>query len=129
MTTLDGSFGKNPVSTYNFAREYRGIFIDMLKQYTVYLNKKYGVDARLTYIPSLVCDNQNGYTLRVKCEIISLNGKEVSYKEVFDMNNSLNTKEKLYVGMTFYADVVTDYTMGTGVGGAFTFGDLIYKEK
>lgn len=129
MSTLDGSYGKNPAAMYNFAREYSGLYTDMLDQYKVYLKKKNDIDVRLTYIPSLLCDNQNGYTLRVKFEILNLNGKSFAYKDLFDGPNAESIQENLYNGMTFYADIITDYTMGSGEAGAFAVGKLIYKEK
>lgn len=129
MPTLDGSYGKNPATTYNFVREYSSMFINVLMKYKADLKQKDGIDVRFTYIPSLVCDNKKGFTLRVKCEIIALNGKSVAYKDVFTGPDTENSPEKLYDGMTFYADAVTDYTMGTGVGAEFAIGKMIYKEK
>lgn len=123
MATLDGSYGKNPKTEYNFAREYSGMFVDLLKKYKEYIRKTYGINVRFTYIPSLLCDNQNGYTFRVKCEIVDLNGKAPDYTDVFSGSDTI----PLYDGMVFYADAVTDYTMGTGVGGTFTVGGIVYK--
>lgn len=122
MPTLDGSFGRNPKQTYDFAREYSGLFLSILQKYTNYVQKQQGIELRFTYIPSLVCDNESGYTLRVKCEIVKLNGKALTYEDVFSDSTATGSDRNLYEGMTFYVDAVTDYTMGTGVGSAFSFG-------
>ena len=123
MPTLDGSYGKNPAAAYDFAREYGSMFLDVLKRYKDHLKQTEGIDVRFTYFPSMLCNNQNGYTFRIKCEIISLNGKVLTYQDVFDSSDVI----PLYNGMTFYADAATDYTMGTGAGGTLSVGGIIYK--
>lgn len=129
MTTLDGSYGQTPAATYNFAREYSSMFMDLLKQYKGYLKQKHGIEVRFTYIPSLVCDNEKGYTLRVKCEVVSLNGNSFVYQHAFAGAKTAGIQDSLYDGMTFYTDITTDYTMGTGEGASFGIGKIIYKEK
>ncbi|MBE7040992.1 MAG: S-layer homology domain-containing protein [Ruminococcaceae bacterium] len=65
---------KTPKETYDFAREYNSILMTILQHLRSSINTKANV--RLTYYPSLVCKDSTGYTMRVACEIVSMNGSK-----------------------------------------------------
>ena len=100
------SYGEAKLSrdaVFSFANEYSQIFSAMLESFR-YICQKNGADVRFTYYPSMVYDNGDGYTLRVKCEITG-SPVNVYMQDMFDGDYGDNYK--VYNGMTFYMDVVT----------------------
>ncbi len=103
---------KTPAETYNFAREYNSLFMGLLNSLKANVKKNTGVDVRLTYYPSLVCENGNGYTMRISCDILSMNGTK-TFAELFPVKEGMaNAGQQLSQGMTVYFDLAT--------GGLFT---------
>ncbi len=90
-------------SVFALANEYSYIFESTLESYRL-LCQKNGADARFTYYPSLVYDNGNGYTMRVKCEIT---GTPVNVYMQDMFAGDYGDNYKVYNGMTFFMDVVT----------------------
>ena len=101
-----------PIKTYNFAREYSSIFMSMLRHLKSSVSAKSGIDIRLTYYPSLVCKNSNGYTMRIACDIISLNGSK-AFSELFPVKAGMQGADTLiHQGSRIYFDLSTGATIG-----------------
>ena len=105
VTVKNSEIG-NPKFVYNFAREYSDIFTGMLKNYKSTLFSKSNVVVTFTYFPSLVCDNGNGFTLRVKCEVLDM-PNELLIKDVFNTSSDVSVTQKIYKGMVFYGDIAS----------------------
>ena len=101
--TAYGDVNSNRDAVYALASEYKYIFETTLKGYR-YLCQKNGADVRFTYYPSLVYDNGNGYTMRVKCEVTG-EPMNVYMQDMF--KGEYGDNYKVYKGMTFYMDIVT----------------------
>ncbi len=107
-TTPFNHYGeKNNVakSTHRFAKGFSSIFSVSLGVYRDLLAEK-GLDCTITYYPSLVIDNGNGYTMRVKIKVNSLSGTS-SIGTYFSHNVSVDPNYKLVVGKEFYADIAS----------------------
>lgn len=127
MEAMDGSYGENPAALYNFAREYYSLFVSLLDQERQAIKTKTGADIRFTFYPSLVCNNQTGFTVRVKTEIVSLNNKQATYKEVFP--GTAKNNPSLYEGMTFFQDIYMDYTLASDPQTKVVYGQLAVSVK
>jgi hypothetical protein len=108
--TAYSATGKMPKTGYDFAREYNLVFTRMLTD-LVKVAKDKGVALSLTYYPSISLNNGNGYTMRVKCDVINVNGN-VNIKDVYTTNEDLT----LTNGLSFFCDfnnneVIGDMTM------------------
>lgn len=101
--TAYGDIKSTRDSVYALANEYKYIFETALSGYR-YLCQKNGADVRFTYYPSLVYDNGNGYTMRVKCEVT---GTPVNVYMQDMFKGEYGDNYKVYNGMTFYMDIVT----------------------
>ncbi len=101
--TAYGDVKSDRSAVFALANEYSYIFESTLKSYR-YLCKKNGADVKFTYYPSLVYDNGNGYTMRVKCEIIG-EPMSVYMQDMFE--GEYGDNYKVYKGMTFFMDIVT----------------------
>lgn len=94
-----------PVDSFNTAREYKSIFIDLIQRYLKNVSAKSGVVAEVTYYPSLVFNNGYGHTLRVKMKITSVpEGAKLS--TAFALAEGVQDVA-LYQGQEFYADIET----------------------
>ena len=101
--TAYGDINSTRNSVYVLANEYKYIFETTLKSYR-YLCQKNGADVTFTYYPSLVYDNGNGYTMRVKCEVV---GEPMSVYMQDMFKGEYGDNYKVYKGMTFFMDIVT----------------------
>lgn len=101
--TAYGDINSERSSVFVMAYEYSYIFESTLESYR-YLCQKNGADVRFTYYPSLVYNNGNGYTMRVKCEVTGT-PVNVYMQDMFEGNYGDNYK--VYNGMTFFMDIVT----------------------
>jgi hypothetical protein len=97
---------KTPKANYDFAREYNLVFTRMLTE-LVKTAKTKGVELSLTYYPVLSLDNGNGYTMRVKCDIINVSGN-VNMKDIYKTNEDL----KLTNGLSFFCDFNNNEPIG-----------------
>jgi len=102
----------NPIIIYNFAREYKDIFCGMLYTYKGSLLNNSKAVVKFTYFPSLVCENGNGFTMRVKCEVISI-PNELLIKDVFKVSKNVSEDQKIYTGMVFYGDIASGQTISS----------------
>lgn len=101
--TAYGDIKSERSAVFALANDYSYIFESTLKSYR-YLCQKNGADVKFTYYPSLVYDNGNGYTMRVKCEIIG-EPMNVYMQDMFE--GEYGDNYKVYKGMTFFMDIVT----------------------
>lgn len=95
-----------PKDVYEFTRGYNIIFMGMLQKYEDAVKAYSGTDVRFTFYPSLCCKNGNGYTLRVKCEIISLSGTK-TLAEIFPACSEQVGMQTANQGDAFYLDFET----------------------
>lgn len=106
FTEVDDSILRDPKGAYDFAREYGSIFMTTLYNFNNNIKQKNSVKAAITYYPALVCDNGNGYTFRVKVEIIDA-PSELRVKDVFNGGSKVDESQNIHNGMVFYGDIVT----------------------
>ncbi|MDR0406230.1 MAG: S-layer homology domain-containing protein [Clostridiales bacterium] len=102
----DNARNNLPKASYDFAREYDFIFTNMLTDLKNACEKDKNVKLRLTYYPSLVCENGNGATLRVKCEILENSGN-LSLEDIFGTHLAAANVPTAQSGTVFFADLVT----------------------
>ncbi len=94
-----------PYEAYDFAREYSSLFMSVLKHLQTTVRAK--AEVRFNYYPSLVCKNSDGYTMRIGCEIISLNGA-VTIGELFPVKAGVaGADTQLTNGSVIYFDLST----------------------
>lgn len=98
----NGNSENKPYQCYDFVRDYRDIFINILYPW---INKAadLGVEMELEYYPSMCVNNNNGYTMRVFCNIISTGSKQITASDVF--TNTPGSKTVLQVGRTYAIDL------------------------
>lgn len=101
---------RTPIMDYNFVRDYNLVFTRMLTALAK-LAKDKGVTLSLTYYPSLCVSNGNGYTMRVKCEVLDV-ANDININAIYTTNEDL----KLTKGLTFFCDFnnnesISDMTM------------------
>lgn len=120
-----GKVSKEPWSNYNFANEFAGLFTSVTSRCEKIAKEQAGIDVKITFYPSLSWNTGSSYKYRVKCDIVSVNGKTVSYKDVFGGESA----QQLADGMTFWADIESDYAFGMGVGALFDFSDPVFAEN
>lgn len=96
---------KTPKETYNFSREYSSILMSILQHLKSSINTKANV--RLTYYPSLVCKDSTGYTMRIGCEILEMNGTK-TFAELFPVKTAVQGADTiLSQGDTVYFDLAS----------------------
>lgn len=102
---VDGSASnKLPKDSYYFTHNFTDIFAFSLDDYTYKLYNN-GVDAIITYYPSLVCETDRGYIMKVKVLVNAFEtGK--TFDDVFP-NTISGTKPELKPGQIFYATLAT----------------------
>lgn len=103
-TTAFNNAKGNPVDCYNFAREYKVTLVQMLELLRAKAQSN-GADITITYTPSLVVDNGNGYTMRVKVDVNSLNATSNLSSLMGLTSNSANVQ--VSAGSSLYVDIVT----------------------
>lgn len=99
-----------PDACYDFAREYYSIFVSFLYTLEETIKENSGVDVRFTYYPSMVCATNEGYTLRVKYEILNMDGTK-GFAQIFPVKDGSIATDKasdmLSKGATGYVDIAT----------------------
>ncbi|MDD3766644.1 MAG: S-layer homology domain-containing protein [Eubacteriales bacterium] len=100
-----------PKKSFDLAREYKTLFTSFLSAVKESCENKSGAKLKINFYPSLVCSNDNGFTMRVKIEILE-NPNNVSLGEIlhkfFDVENQLSASK----GQTFFVDFVTGEITG-----------------
>lgn len=95
---------QKPVMTYDFSRDYRDIFLGILSPWVKSANEKAGVEMKMTYYPSLCIDNGNGYTMRVRIDLISVNGDK-TLGDIFTASDGSKPNIALKSGTSFFCDL------------------------
>ncbi len=102
--------GATPDACYDFAREYYNIFVGVLYAMEDTIKEKTGADVRFTYYPSMVCATNEGYTMRVKYEILNMDGT-MGFAQIFPVKDGSIATDKasdmLSKGATGFVDVAT----------------------
>lgn len=93
-----------PKDAHRFAREYSTIFVSMLEVIRDLTYSYDGTNFIVTYYPSLVCADGNGYTMRVKIEMTAVQ-EGAHLDDVFP--NTVSENPALDEGMVFWADIAT----------------------
>lgn len=109
----NGESTNKPYECYDFVRDYRDIFVDILYPW---INKAadLGMEIEFEYYPSMCVNNNNGYTMRIFCNVISNGSKQLTASDIF--TNTPGSKTVLKVGSTYAIDlcnngIVDDITM------------------
>lgn len=102
---VNGVTVKNPMpkNCFDFVRDYNYIFT-MFIQGVIGIADSMGTKTRVIYYPSMVCETENGYVLRVKVEIKDTPAG-TKFNDVF--LSSVKNDFEISSGMTFYADLAT----------------------
>lgn len=96
-----------PSESYNFAREYSTALTSMLVALKDSVKENTGADIRLTYYPSLVCNNGNGFTMRVACDIVEMSGSK-ALSDLFTTKDGMSGSDTtLQTGSRIYFDIAT----------------------
>lgn len=107
-TTEFTKYGDNataPKASYRFVQAYANIFISSLTQYTSMLKEVKGLDCTITFYPSLVAENGNGYTMRVKITPNTL-ASATNISAYFNCSDKVGAYQ-LTAGKSFYADIAS----------------------
>ncbi len=116
---------KKPADTYNFAREFSSTFISILQYAKNAIEANTGAKVSFTYYPSLVCENGNGYTLRVACDIISMDSAK-TVKELFNTKEGIENADLTVAQNTrVYFDLAT----GESIKSISMTGEKAYIEQ
>ncbi len=91
-----------PKDHYDFARDFRDIFLGILSPWVDMAAEK-GIEMELEYYPSLCANNKNGYTMRVICNIISVADENMTASDIF--TNTPGSKTKLRAGGSYVIDL------------------------
>ena len=94
----------NPVDAYNFVREYKVVPVQMLELIRAKAQGK-GADLTMEYTPSLVADNGNGYTMRVKVTVNAVKGT-VNLSDILDLAEG-SAQVMVATGDVLYVDIIT----------------------
>ncbi len=106
-TTSFVSRATKPSASYDFAREYSTALTSMLVAVKDTVQANTGATIRLTYYPSLVCDNGNGFTMRVACDIVEMSG-EKTLSDLFTTAAGMTGADtSLKQGDRIYFDIAT----------------------
>lgn len=96
-----------PAAAFDFAREYSAAFTSLLVSLKDSVKANTGVDIRLTYFPSMVCENNNGYTIRVACDIVDANSA-MTFRDLFPtIDGLIDDNVMLATGTRIYFDLAT----------------------
>lgn len=113
----------NPIGIYDFAREFSGMFVSRISEESRRIHDELGIDVRFTYYSSLVANNGNGFTARVKMEIVSMNGKTGTYHQLFQTTDG--TDISLKDGTVLFADISLDYVLSSDMSIPVLYGPAI----
>ena len=88
---------------FRTARDYNSPFTVCIQQVRSFA-ETFGADITLTYYPSLVCESEKGYVMRLKIEINEVKGSK-KFGDIFQ--SKVSNDIELSSGMTLYADAAT----------------------
>lgn len=90
--------------SYDFAREYKITLVQMLELLRTKAQSN-GADLTIVYTPSLVADNGNGYTMRVKVTVNSL-ASSANLSDLMGLAAG-SAEVQVSAGSSIYVDIVT----------------------
>lgn len=106
-TTAFQNVEAGPAACYEFARQISSIYMDFLASLQEKVKANSGTEVRFTFSPSLVVANGNGFTLRVACDIIKLDGTK-TFNELFAVQPGMaGADTELAAGNRVYFDLAT----------------------
>ena len=97
------SDSQKPIEKYDFARDFRDIFIGILTPWIDAAASQAGVEMKFTYYPSLCVENGNGYTMRVRVDVISVEGTKM-LGDIFNTADGSNPPIEIKAGSSFFCD-------------------------
>ncbi len=127
MPAFAESGERNPIGIYDFSREFGGMFVSRLTQETKRIHDELGIDVQFTYYPSLVANNDNGFTSRVKLAVKNMNGKSGTYHQLFHATEGQD--QVLTNGTELFIDVSLDYALSSDPTMPVIYGPVILKVK
>ncbi len=127
MPAFAESIERNPIDTYHFSREFSGMFVSRLNQETKRIHDELGIDVQFTYYSSLVTNNGNGFTCRLKLNVKNMNGKSGTYHQLF--NTTDGQDQTLTNGTTLFIDVSLDPALSSDPTMPVVYGPVILKVK
>lgn len=130
-TTSFNTYGTNtktPKETYRFPQAYSTIFSASLSLYKNYVKDASGLDCTLVYSPSLVANNGNGYTMRVKMTVNSL-GSANTLGGCFQCGSKAAEQSfVLEAGKSYYVDIASGGNFGSAMNPETMFIDQVICE-
>lgn len=94
----------NPTEKYDFCHSYSLVFTNAMES-VAKIYEKVGTHIDITFFPSMVCDNGNGVTMRLKVNVNKLDNSG-TFGTLFDVHDEFENTP-VTEGMTFYADFIT----------------------
>lgn len=126
--TAHGDSAKTPKESYRFPQAYSTIFSTSLALYRNFVKDSSGLDCTMVYSPSLVANNGNGYTMRVKITVNAI-GSANTLGGCFQCGSKAAEQSfTLEAGKTFYADIASGGTFGSAMNPESMFIDQIICE-
>lgn len=105
LTYKDGDEIGVPRTVYDSVRDFNEVYSEMLLDISSTWNDRDDVDAAITHYPSLVVNNGNGYTFRVKIDVKS--AKEgTSLSDIIPLDENVSNIA-LKAGTVIWADIET----------------------
>lgn len=125
MPSFGESAGRNPIDSYHFSREFSSMFVSRLNQETLRIHQELGIDVQFTYYSSLVSNNGNGFTCRVKMEVKDMGGKTESYHQLFQTTDGQDCS--LTNGTVLFIDLGLDYALSSDPTVPVIYGPVVVK--
>lgn len=101
---LKVSGNQKAVDNYNFARDYKSVFTEVLQPWVDAAYSQANTDMKITYYPSLVTENGNGHTMRVKLDIISAKDNKIKVTDIFNTSDGSSPSIYFETGKSYYCD-------------------------
>lgn len=98
------SNSQKPADNYDFARDYKDVFTDVLSPWIDAAYEQAGLDMKITYYPSLNTENGNGNTMRVKIDVISAKDKTL-IGDIFKTADGSNPQRYFETGKSYFCDL------------------------
>ena len=105
VTYKDGDGIGMPKAVYDSVRDFNSVYSEMLLDISSAWNERDDLKASITHYPSMVINNGNGYTFRVKIDIKSA-ADGTSLADIIPLDDSVGNIA-LKEGMTIWADIET----------------------
>ena len=125
MPSFEEGTERNPIDTYHFSREFASMFVSRLNYETARIKSELGIDVQFTYYSSLVTNNGNGFTCRVKLDVKNMNGKTGSYQQLFGTTDGQD--QGLANGTVLFVDLSLDYALSSDPSMPVIYGPVVLK--